>query len=73
MGCIHSFLEDDHHLTISDMQWEMAAYFSLEASEATLVCALQQLEMQKVRGHRVPQQLTEEYQKNCTGGLKGYM
>ncbi len=40
---VHFFLEDDHHLTITDMWQEMAAHFSYEAGEAKIVHALQQL------------------------------
>ncbi len=38
--CVHTLFEDDLHLTITDMRWEMAAHFSHEASEAKVVCAL---------------------------------
>ncbi len=34
-------LEDGHYLTINDMQQEMTVCFSHEASEATIVRALQ--------------------------------
>ncbi len=47
------------------MQRELAARFPHEAGDATMVCALQQLKMQKVCTHWVPQQLVEKYQKNC--------
>ncbi len=49
--CVHTLLKDNHCLTITNitnMQWEMAAHFSHEASEATIVHALQQLKMWKV-------------------------
>ncbi len=46
--CIRTYLEDDHCLSITDMQREMAAQFSHKASATTIVCALQQLEKGKV-------------------------
>ncbi len=41
----YAVFKDSHHLTITDMQWEMARHFSHKASEATVVHALQQLKM----------------------------
>ncbi len=61
--CICTLLKDEHCLTISDMQWEITAHFSHEASEVTIFHALQQLEMQKVCMKWVPGQLVEEHEK----------
>ncbi len=47
-ACIHALLKDDHHLTITDMQQEMVACFSHEPDKATMIRALQQLEMQSL-------------------------
>ncbi len=45
---VHTFLEDNHCFTITDMRREMAVYFSHKAGPAATVHVLQQLEMQKV-------------------------
>ncbi len=49
------------------MQREMTLHFSHETGKATIVGALLQLEMREVYMCKVPQQLTEEQQKNCIG------
>ncbi len=48
MQCVHFLLNDNHCFTITDMQREMAKHFSHKAGGATIVHALQQLNMQKV-------------------------
>ncbi len=63
--CVCALLEDNHCVT--DMWWEMAACFSHEASEATILYALQQLKMWKLCTFWVPQQLMEEHQINRVG------
>ncbi len=45
----------------------MAAHFSEEAGQATIVCVLQQLEMWNVCVYWVPWQLMEEHRKNRMG------
>ncbi len=45
--CVPTLLEDKWCLTITDMQQEMAVYFSHEAGETTEIRALQQLKMHK--------------------------
>ncbi len=52
--------------TITDMQREIAARFSHEASEATIVHTVQQVKMRKVCTYWVPRQFTE-HQKNYMG------
>ncbi len=64
--CVHTLLrQSSSHF--SDMWQEMVVCFSHEASEATMVCALQELEIWKVCVHWVLWQLTEECQNNCMG------
>ncbi len=47
--CVHALLRDNYcSLTITNMRWEMAAHFSHKAGRATMVHALQQLEMPKI-------------------------
>ncbi len=60
-------LEDNWCLTITDMQQEMAGCFSHKAGEATIIRALQQLEMQKVCTQLVSQKLMEERRKKLHG------
>ncbi len=67
VGCIYIHLEDDHRLTVTNMQREMAAHFTHKAVEATTVCALQQLKMGKVYAHWLLRQLMEKHRKNCMG------
>ncbi len=62
---VHAFLHDDYRLIITDMWREMAAHFSHEANEVTIVSALQQIRMQKVCACDIPRQLMEEHQKTC--------
>ncbi len=45
VSCVRALLEDNCHLTITDMQQEMAGCFSQTPGEATIVRALQQLKM----------------------------
>ncbi len=63
--CVHAFLEDNHLLTITDIQWKMAAHFHTKSAKQEIVQALQQFEMWKVCACWVTQQLTEE--QNCMG------
>ncbi len=69
----HALFKDDHHLTITYMWWEIAAQLSHKASEATIVCALQQLEMQKNCAYWVPQQLKEKHWKTCIGVIFNFL
>ncbi len=63
---MHTLLEDDCHLTITAVRWEMLAHFLHKPVEATIVCGLQELEMQKDCALRISLELMEEHQKNRT-------
>ncbi len=63
---VHALLENDHCLTITDMQQEMAAYFSHKVSGATIVHALQWLKMQKVYSQK-------NIEKNHTRGALNFL